>query len=189
MTPHVGQLFQLFLYDLTDVAYVDTITINPILGSDFDVESEKIIYGHSYNIDFFADLSGNGSYNAPPVDHAWRILLTDVQGDTTIQFVHNTTFTDIFAQPTPIKPPNELKTIQVYPNPAADYIIISGDDLPAGELNIQILNTTGQLVKSIKLNHSNVPLNLKINDLKQGAYYLLIQSQGFQSYSKLVKTE
>jgi len=189
MNPHVGQLFQLFLYDVTDEAYVDTITVNPIPGADFDVESEKIIFGHSYNIDFFADHSGNGSYDPPPTDHAWRIHLMDVVGDTTITFVHNTTFTDIFEQPTLLRPAKELKTIQVYPNPAVDFITLSGNDLPTGELTVRILNNNGQIVRSVRLNHSASPLTLQITDLQKGTYFLLIQQGRYQSYSKLVKSE
>ena len=73
MNPHVGQLFVLYVYDITNDVYVDTITVNPVPGHDFDVESEKIVAGNSYNVDFFADHNGNGTYDAPPTDHAWRI--------------------------------------------------------------------------------------------------------------------
>lgn len=189
MNPHVGQLFQLYLYDLTDAAYVDTITINPIPNGDFNVESEMIIDGHSYNIDFFADHNGSVTYDAPPLDHAWRIQLMDVIGDTIINFVHNTTFTDIFEQPTSLRPAKDLETLQIYPNPAHDFIALSGDDLPAGELQVRILNNNGQIIRSVKLNHNASPLILQINALQKGTYYLLIQQGGFQAYSKLVKSE
>jgi hypothetical protein len=49
----------------------------------------------SYMLDFWADLNGNGTYDAPPVDHAWRIMLAGTAQDSTIAFTHNTNFTDI----------------------------------------------------------------------------------------------
>jgi hypothetical protein len=189
MTPHIGQLFELYVYDITNESYVDTITINPVPGADFDVESHSIMAGNSYNIDFFADHNGNGSYDPPPDDHAWRIQLNDIQGDTTIGFTHNATFTDIFGQPTIVRPVKELQTIELYPNPASNYVTLSGKDLPAGELTIRLLNMNGQLIRSVNLYHNTSPVFLDIGDLKKGTYYVSIRSDGYQAYSKLVKSE
>ncbi|HKJ78210.1 MAG TPA: T9SS type A sorting domain-containing protein, partial [Prolixibacteraceae bacterium] len=41
----------------------------------------------------------NGMYDAPGDDHAWRMDLDDVMGDTTLMFAHNTDFTDIMWNP------------------------------------------------------------------------------------------
>src|SRR5690606_7537325 len=65
---------------------------------DFTIEVTGIEQGKIYNVDFWADHNGNGMYDSPPEDHAWRMELTDVMGDTTLTFEHNTDFTDIMWQ-------------------------------------------------------------------------------------------
>ena len=49
-------------------------------------------------VNFFADHNGNGAYDTPPTDHAWQMDLNNVTGDTTLNFAHNTNFTDIMWQ-------------------------------------------------------------------------------------------
>ncbi len=50
--------------------------------------------GGSYNIDFYADHNGNGMYDAPSTDHAWRMEAKGVTGDVSLDFAHNTNFTN-----------------------------------------------------------------------------------------------
>jgi len=45
-----------------------------------------------YRIDFFADLNGNGTCEAPPDDHVWRIGIPSVKDDRVITFTHSTDF-------------------------------------------------------------------------------------------------
>lgn len=96
MTPHVGEMFTLYLKQADTNVNVDTILVNPVAGVTFDIMSYKIIPGMSYKINFYADHNRNGIYDAPPVDHAWRLPLNNVRGDTIVDFVHNTKFTNIF---------------------------------------------------------------------------------------------
>jgi hypothetical protein len=189
MNPHVGQLFVLYVYDIANDVYVDTITVNPVPGHDFDVESEKIVAGNSYNIDFFADHNGNGTYDAPQTDHAWRIHVEDMPGDTTIVWVHNTTFTNIFDEPSAVNPGKPEQDLLLFPNPARDYVKLYGSALPTGELQIRIFNNTGQMVKSLKISNSADQVTINISDLKNGAYHLLLENKGNRLYSKLLKSE
>ena len=94
MTPHVGEYLYLSLMDMTTGMEVERKKMF-LTGPDFNVSFIGITPGDAYNIDFFADHNKNGHYDAPPADHAWRISLDSVLGDTTISFVHNTNFTDI----------------------------------------------------------------------------------------------
>ena len=95
MTPHVGQMLTLFVRDLASGTYLDTVIIGSIEDADFDVESHVVEPGNSYVVDFYADHNGNGSYDAPPADHSWRIETGVAMGDVDLDFVHNTNFTDI----------------------------------------------------------------------------------------------
>ena len=95
MNPHVGQKFEFRVVDKGTRMEVGRVSLAAIANHDFDVELEVVETGHSYWIDFYADFNMNGLYDAPPTDHAWRLELNDAQGDTTLTFTHNTTFTDI----------------------------------------------------------------------------------------------
>jgi plastocyanin len=93
MNPHVGQDFYLALVEKgtgMEISRADTMA-----DVEFTIELSGIEEGKSYHVDFWADHNGNGVYDAPPADHAWRIELNDVMGDTTLTFIHNTDFTDI----------------------------------------------------------------------------------------------
>jgi hypothetical protein len=95
MTPHIGQLFEARLIDKSDLTEVDRKKIASVASASFSVVFDGIVNGHSYFIDFYADMSGNGSYNAPPVDHAWRLSADNINGGASVNFVHNTNFTDV----------------------------------------------------------------------------------------------
>jgi Secretion system C-terminal sorting domain len=93
MTPHVGQDLWLRVYDKTDMKEVGRTSVTVL--ENFTIALDVILPGHSYTIDFFADLNGNGRYDTPPIDHTWRVELDDAQGNDILNFSHNTNFTDI----------------------------------------------------------------------------------------------
>jgi len=94
MTPHVGQNLYLRVVDTLDTTEVARTTMM-VETADFDVKVGGLVTGQSYNVDFWADHNMNGMYDPPGTDHAWRIVLDSVRGDTIITFTHNTDFTDI----------------------------------------------------------------------------------------------
>ena len=95
MDPHVGQAFFLRVVDVDRGAEISRLAVPEILSGSFELAVSGLLEGVSYHIDFFSDHNGNGLYDAPPVDHAWRIDLPNVQADGMLTFVHSTMFTDI----------------------------------------------------------------------------------------------
>lgn len=95
MTPHVGQQLEIRIIDKANGKEVGREEVSAIPSSDFPVDLTVILPNHSYFVDFYADLNENSLYNPPPTDHAWRLDLDNVTGDTTLNFSHNTNFTDI----------------------------------------------------------------------------------------------
>ena len=71
-----------------------------------------------------------------------------------------------------ISPPNN-STIKIYPNVVQDWFTIEN-----GEGQAIIYSSSGQLVKSFKINISNLP---------QGQYFLQIQSEGQTTTKRFVK--
>lgn len=106
MVPHVGQLMEFRVVSTTD-SLRTRFVVDPLpsAGADFAVRSA--VLNGSHRLDFFADLNGNGNYNPPPADHAWRLNLPDT-GVAEVTFAHNTDFTDI-ATPATIPLGNEFR--------------------------------------------------------------------------------
>lgn len=95
MTPHIGQRFQARVVERTTGVELNRVTLAAIQSADFDITLDGIVVGGSYNIDFYADHNGNGRYDAPPADHAWRLVVESATGNETLTFTHNTIFTRI----------------------------------------------------------------------------------------------
>jgi DNA/RNA endonuclease YhcR with UshA esterase domain len=78
----------------------------------------------------------------------------------------------------------ELSTIgiKVYPNPAAEYVVI---ELPAGDKIISLTNIAG--VKVLHLETSEVQQSVNIGHLPSGVYMLNVSFNGKQAIGKLVK--
>lgn len=68
------------------------------------------------------------------------------------------------------------QNIHVYPNPTQEKSIFSFNDLPIDNYNLNIINSTGQLVKTIK-NTQNNQVELHRNNLPNGLYFLQLQYQ------------
>lgn len=96
MGPHVGQLFEVRVIRASDGRLVGRYVLPEITDAAFTLTLAGIIEdGVEYQVDYWADLSGDGQYQAPPADHAWRDTVTGAASGATATFVHNTDFTDV----------------------------------------------------------------------------------------------
>jgi len=187
-TPHVGQLMAFYIRNQSNQAIIDSVIINPLIGADFTVMSYAIVPGINYNIDFYADLNGNDHYDIPPTDHAWRIDLSEVTGDTLLNFAHNTTFTDIgLGTTTGIGINGYSYEPELYPNPAGDFVKLIYENLDEQHVKIQIYNSTGLLLfeNSQSVIDNNVLINLE--NLSPGFYYLNVAGEKFRNAYKFIK--
>ncbi len=101
MNPHMGQMLTVFVREVPSGMYLDTVVVAQIEDADFDVKSYVVQPGQAYMVDFYADHNGNGKYDPPPADHAWRVETGQATGDLDVAFTHNTNFTDIQATSVP----------------------------------------------------------------------------------------
>src|ERR1035437_7142528 len=95
MDPHIGEVLEIRVVDKFNSKEAGRTRIGSIASANFQATVDGIQAGHSYWIDFFTDHNKNGSYDAPPVDHAWRLELNNATGTDVVNFAHNTNFTDI----------------------------------------------------------------------------------------------
>ena len=72
------------------------------------------------------------------------------------------------------------ETYKVYPNPVKDILTIEGENVE----QVNVYNTMGQLVKTVKCNDNTV--NVNVNDLQSGMYIVnVIDNNGEVSTSKV----
>ena len=187
MTPHVGEKITFFLRQTDNGLYRDTVIIPQVAGATFDINSFKIKPGISYNIDFYADHNKDGSYNAPPTDHAWRIPLTNVKGDTIVNFVHNTTFTDIFSVTSSETLASNSNQIRLYPNPASEYIQLEEPHDFTAIQSVKIYSITGSTVDEKLFAGNETQGRYDISKFKKGVYLMEITSGGQRKVLRFIK--
>jgi plastocyanin len=182
MNPHVGQDLWLAVTDKTSGMEVDRVKTTADV--DFMVHVYGIENGMSYNVDFYADHNQNGKYDAPPADHAWRLELENVTGDTTLTFAHNTNFTDIF-ETTSISEIG-MNRLKMYPNPATDIVSIEMNEQNLRDFTLSVYDITGKLslVESI---HSNNKIVFGVQHLNRGMYFVELKTNSQRKTIKLIK--
>ena len=187
MTPHLGQKLTLYLKQTDNGIYRDTVIVAEVAGAIFDINSFKIKPGISYNIDFYADHNKNGVYNTPPTDHAWRLPLNNVKGDSIVNFVHNTTFTDIFSVTSSENMASNSKEIRLFPNPASQYLqVLIPQDYSAISL-VKVYSITGSIVEEKALSGNEESLRYDISQFKKGIYLMEIRAGNQKKVLKFIK--
>jgi mono/diheme cytochrome c family protein len=95
-TPHLGQVFGLSVHKVSDGRLVGSYRLASVPAASFRVTIPGVVEpGEDYRVDFYADMNGNGAYDAPPADHAWRVLQSSDAAGLAVTFAHGTSFTDI----------------------------------------------------------------------------------------------
>ena len=183
MTPHLGQMLTLYVRDLTSGDYLDTVVVDEIEFAEFEVHSYAIENSGTYQIDFYADLNGDGVYDPPPTDHAWRLETGEAAGDVILEFMHNTDFTNIF-EGTGLDLNKQEHRLSVYPNPAGDKLFVVSEGIIE---SISIYNVTGaRLLEFRDLNAAEFEISLE--EISSGVYFVEVRAGDMQlKVHRLVK--
>ena len=82
---------------------------------------------------------------------------------------------------------NEVKTIQLYPNPATNTVTISASSIENGYYTISIKNTLGQTMLSdaIRVDNNNMDKIIPISSLPGGMYFLIVESENSVTVKKM----
>lgn len=175
MTPHLGQLFELRIYEETTMDEIGLVSIPGLELAEFYIHLPGTETGKSYNIDFYADLNSSGGYDPPPTDHAWRINMNPVEGDTVVEFSHNTNFTNIDWPVSINENIAEQVGLKVFPNPFRDHadILVNQSGLKLKE--VRIYDSAGKIKKAVRV-QADPGRSLKIDtqDLGRGVYYISV---------------
>ncbi len=175
MTPHLGQMFELRVYNENTFEEIGMVSLDSLEVTEFFVKVGGTEMGESYNVDFYADHNGNGGYDAPPTDHAWRITVAGIEGDTILPFEHNTDFTDIMWPVSVVENDVETVDITAYPIPFSQTITLSSQVGKANISNLKIYNIEGKLVREMVNSGINSSMTIDGQSLKPGLYYFMLQ--------------
>lgn len=196
MTPHLGQMMELRVVDPGNNNEIGRIKLDSVAMSDFSVLIPGIESGHSYNADFYVDFNKNGSYDAPPTDHAWRITFNSgIMGDFTDNFTHNTNFTDIqWPVATGVEQSSntrvsEYKLMQNYPNPFNPATSISFELKEAAFTSLKVYDMLGREVAVLVNNQlpaGTFRYNFNASGFQSGVYFYKIEAGNFTATRKML---
>lgn len=153
MGPHVGQYFEIRVVDDSDGSLVASQDLAAIPGAEFDMTFDHVLVaGSHYDIDIWADHSGNGTYDAPPTDHAWRINTISISDNLLQSFAHSTDFTDIgiiVGVAEQLQGPSDFRLGQNFPNPFNPSTSIDLELSEAGYLELVVHDLRGVPVSQV----------------------------------------
>lgn len=95
-----------------------------------------------------------------------------------IEVTTATTIEDLTAQ---------INEVLVYPNPAKEKIYLSIKHSENDDLKVQVYSIAGRILKSSTFTYSNSPIEIDISSLKNGVYFMRIESSEVPQIVKFVK--
>jgi plastocyanin len=181
MGPHAGQDLWLAVTDKGNGQEV--ARMNRVVEEAFSMVIPGIEQGRSYRIDFYVDHNGNGMYDAPPADPAWRIEINDAAGDEIIDFAYNTNFTDIFGT-TGVGSGSAGIGVSLYPVPARELLnIVTGLKVES----VALISATGATLRTLT-GGGSTHLVIPLDDLSPGLYFVeIMTAEKQQAVRRLVK--
>jgi hypothetical protein len=87
--------------------------------------------------------------------------------------------------PTSIKENKTGSSIQLYPNPAQDYVSLNMNTI-APKVDIRISNMLGSIVLTQKVTNKLQPVSIAVNDLTDGVYFLHLSDGHFSEVKQFV---
>lgn len=193
MTPHLGQKFELRIYRGDNQEELGRATIDEIPGEDFSVSIPQIETEHNYVVDFYADHNGNGEYDAPPTDHAWRLNFNSSTGNFVQNFTHNTEFTNIewpgISSVGDQEVPLSYDLKQNYPNPFNPSTTISFSIPSAGTVTLEVYDILGReaaVLLDREMNAGKHNVTFDASSFESGVYIYRIQSVNFTASKKMI---
>jgi len=121
------------------------------------------------------------------VNYESAVMVTTAEGDTATAMVQNRGTVIETDQVTPTTALTDDFAFEVYPNPADSRLQLSLYLPGTDEVQIELLNASGQLVRSVEQEafSGQQTLTLNTNDLSDGVYFIRLITDA-QSYSKKV---
>ena len=95
MDPYIGHRFEVRVTEQPSGKEVGRKAIDTLQSDTATLLLYVFLEARNYRVDFYADVNGNASYNAPPTDHAWRRTVSNTTANVVIDFTPDVNYTDI----------------------------------------------------------------------------------------------
>ncbi|MFK7810420.1 MAG: CotH kinase family protein, partial [Saprospiraceae bacterium] len=82
--------------------------------------------------------------------------------------------------------PKDLLKFEIMPNPAIDFCTVEIALAVAKEFNLQLKNTTGQIIQQYTYKNTNESIDLDISNMESGIYILELKTTDGMAYRKLI---
>ena len=193
LAPHVGQLLEMRVVRNDNSEEVNRTSVI-VPGAQFSLRIPQIEMSHDYNVEFYADHNGNGIYDAPSTDHAWRISFNSSTGNYVQNFLHNANFTDInwtnvTGVENEIVTPNTFALNQNYPNPFNPTTTITFNLIEGSNVSLKVYDVLGQEVAALINENMSIGLHqvqFDATNLHSGTYYYRIETNNYSEVKKMV---
>jgi len=175
--------------------YLVNVPVSRHYNFNFRVASERsssqviirIGEGNSFTAIDTVTITGTGGWQT------WKTISSTAylpEGRYTLRYYirsgeFNTNWFETTSTPVTGLQTQKLSELQIYPNPASDYVNVDLTGLNGGEYEIVIYNSVGQSIKVVKTTDS---LNrIDISELNEGLYFVVVKNEGNPiSKSKLI---
>lgn len=138
------------------------------------------------NFDFVAQIDGAGNSSERIQyefldkkyqigDNYYRLIQQDINGKQTISEIILITVNEATAE------------VQVFPNPTKELVNIHFQNLPAEEVELELFDALGKLLRKQTVIGNNGQVQLDLKDLTEGVYYLNLTVDGLAVQKKIVK--
>jgi hypothetical protein len=87
--------------------------------------------------------------------------------------------------PTSIKENKAGSSIQLYPNPASDYVLLNVNAIVT-EADLHISNVLGSIVLTQRVKNKLQPVSIAVNELTDGVYFLHLSDGRFSEVKQFV---
>ena len=161
----------------------DLSSINSTTRDEYELETG------CYKLVFF-DSGGDGLvWWANAAQGVGNASLEDENGQTLIQFQPDFggkfeySFTTNFT--VSAEEINFLTSLQLYPNPADNYVTLEAEDL--ADTQLYVTNMTGQRVESVRISTHQNKATLETSSLQSGVYFVTIIKDDLKTTRKFVK--
>lgn len=117
----------------------------------------------------------------------WMEFVTGASSDAEI-LSGSPVFSEISSQKI-IETKQQEPSSSLYPNPVNERFVLDITNVSTGTFNVQILDQSGNLVKTVKFskNQPVIKVNVPVNELPAGVYYMKIQMPGWTDSKRFIK--
>lgn len=173
---------KVYLWDGSNPTFVHTFNDNGIYhfgGRDYTDEdidiSDNGLPAGSYRVGVYVDADDDiSSSEDDPSDNAYL-----APGE--LDYTPGGSSAGIFEK-------EELNTLMVFPNPAAEKVMIAWENTGGATAEtLQIADLNGRVVRSVAIEGNKASMNLNVSDLNPGVYVVNVQSASGIRTQKFIK--